>query len=66
MAHVLVKWKEDNRISVVPTSWVLTPIPLPSSLPVDGECRWKKKNSHYDVTFIAQSGEWVVVYIGGV
>jgi len=57
MSFVLVKWMDDGRISVVPSAWALHPKPLPENLPVEGTCRWKKKSSRYDVTFIAQSGK---------
>jgi len=43
MAFVLVKWLSDERTSIILSWWVTKPTPIPDTLPVDGECYWKKK-----------------------
>ena len=57
MAFVLVKWTTDERTSVIPSTWVIKPSPLPEALPVEGECYWKKKSCRYEATLLAISGK---------
>ena len=40
MAYVLVKWLEEDRISIIPSSWVLQV--TANELPAKGVCFWKK------------------------
>ena len=46
MAWALVKWIEEDRISVIPSSWIVEPSSLPEQhdFPVAGSCYWKKKS----------------------
>ncbi len=55
MAYALVKWIDENRVSVIPSSWVTKPsLPIKSGFPVDGECFWRKKTSIFSTVI---SGE---------
>jgi len=57
MAHVLVEWLRDGWVSVIPSSWVLSPHPLPDTLPVTGVSYWKKRSDRWDTIILAKSGE---------
>lgn len=56
MAWVLVLWKEEDKHSVIPSDWVVEPNPVPTVLPVDGRCYWRKKTAAWDTRIIASSG----------
>jgi len=55
LAFILVEYLHDNRVSVIPTSWVISPKPLLSTLPVTGVCYWKRKSNRCDVNYLATS-----------
>lgn len=57
MAYALVQWKDDQRISVIPAKWILSPSVIPEDLPVEGECYWKRKGSRYRTEILAISGK---------
>ena len=57
MAFVLVQWIKDKRTSVIPTAWVVSPNPLPATLPAPGLCYWRRKTSRWETNIIASSGE---------
>ena len=61
MAWTLVKWIDENRHSVIPSSWIVEPTMLEletSDFPVAGSCYWKKKTSVYDTQILQLSGEF--------
>ena len=55
----LVKWLEQDSLSIIPTTWILEHNPLPALLPFEGKCYWKRKTSRYDVIVYAFSGKFV-------
>ena len=49
MSWVLVKWIQEDRVSIIPCAWVVEPIPIPETgFPVEGRCYWRKKTSIFD------------------
>ena len=43
MSWALVKWIEEDRVSVIPSTWVTEPRPLPDAgFPVKGKSYWRK------------------------
>lgn len=62
MAWVLVKWIEEDSVSVIPSSWVISPTPLPDELPVEGVCFWKKKTNILAAVVMAVSGKKMKYY----
>ena len=59
MAWALVKWTEEKELTVIPSSWVVQPNPLPSLdlLPKEVTCIWKKKSNRYHAMLLAVSGQ---------
>ena len=58
MAFVLVKWLADERMSIIPAKWVIQPTPIVAdTLPVDGECYWKKRTCCWEARILAISGK---------
>ena len=41
MTFTLVKWLADKRLSIIPASWIIELVTLPSKFPVEGICYWK-------------------------
>lgn len=57
MAFALVRWIEEDRVSVVPVGWVLQPATIDASdLPTQGVCYWKKRSSKHDTVILTVSG----------
>lgn len=58
MAFVLVKWLKEDRVSTIPSAWVIQPKQLPDKkkLPVEGKCMWRKKSSIFDTILLDISG----------
>ena len=57
MSWVLVKWVEEDYVSIVSSSWVLEPNPIPTDgLPVAGVCYWQRKSSKWDVEILGLAG----------
>ena len=57
MAFAMVKWIEEDRLSVIPSGWVLQPTPIVANdLPIEGVCYWKKKSSRHNTLIIEVSG----------
>ena len=49
MVYVLVRWIDEDRVSVIPVGWVLQPATIDESdLPTQGVCYWKKRTSKHD------------------
>lgn len=57
-AWALVKWIEEDRISVIPTGWIVKPsdLAMDLKLPVSGSCYWKKKTNLYETLILEISG----------
>ncbi len=57
MAWALVKWIEEDRISIISSTWIIEPNPIPESgFPIKGKCYWKKKTNTLDTLLMAVSG----------
>ena len=57
MSYALVKWIEEDRVSVIPTSWITKPALPIKKFPSAGACYWRKKSSVYDTLIFDISGE---------
>ena len=47
VAWALVKWTEEDRFSVIPSGWVVTPTPLLVESFLLKGCYWKKNTSTF-------------------
>ena len=57
MAYALVRWIDEDRVSVIPVGWVLQPATIDESdLPTQGVSYWKKQTSKHDTVILAISG----------
>ena len=57
MAFSLVSWTDENRLSIIPSSWVVEPPAVESeALPISGKAYWKKKSNVLDVEILAVAG----------
>ena len=64
MAFALVRWTDEDRVSVIPSAWVLQPATIDESdLPTPGVCFWKKRTSRHDTTILAVSGTYECITI---
>ena len=63
MAFALVRWIDEDQVSVIPVGWVLQPATIDESdLPIKGVCYWKKRTSKHDTIILAVSGMRMHVY----
>ncbi len=56
----MVRWIQKDRISVIPTSWIVKPTVLElvqMKLPALGSCYWRKKSCVYKTEIIEVSSE---------
>lgn len=61
VAWALVKWLNEDRVSVIPSTWVVKPSTVDNiQLPVNDCCYWKKKSVTYDTEILDVSGEFTV------
>jgi len=60
MAYALVEWLCDGRVSVIPSSWVASPKPVPDNdtLPVPATVTWKKSKKLWQTNILVTSGEY--------
>lgn len=64
MALALVRWTDEDQVSVIPIGWVLQPATIDESdLPTQGVCYWKKRTSKHDTVVLAVSGMYIYVCI---
>lgn len=59
MKWALVKWIQEDRVSVIPTAWIVTPEDLEEKKidePIAGTCFWKKKTNVYQTLILRISG----------
>ena len=58
MSWALVKWIEEDRVSVIPSTWVTEPHPLPDAgFPVKGKSFWRKKTNIFETFLLNTSGK---------
>ncbi len=53
---------KEDRVSTIPSAWVVKPNPMPTSgFPIDGKCYWKKKTSTWDTLLLAVASKSIYV-----
>jgi hypothetical protein len=58
---ILVKWIDEDRLGVIPCSWVVEPtLIVKDDLPKKGVCFWKKKSATFDPGILNTSGKAVM------
>ena len=58
--YVVAEWSEDQTLTVIPASWVVSPAQLPKHFPVNAVAYWKKPSQKYKARILAGSGERIL------